>query len=121
MLTWEHSGFNVHLSDRISNEGLRDSLEYLFRPAYSVGRLKYDGRRLIIFPLKGSSSPPQILSPFEAISRLLKLIRPPRIHRHRAWGKWARNIRFRDKPEYCQDKEKPPARRRMWRDLISRS
>ena len=94
MLTWENSGFNVHLTDIIEPKRIGAVIRYMLRAPYDSKRFRYDGERLVITPPKGSDRPTEILSATEAVYRIVSLIPAPRIHRSRAWGILAHKIRF---------------------------
>ena len=113
MLAWQHSGFSVDASVRISPsdrdvpayfQSLEHLLRYCARPAFALERLSVapsTGDR----PERGDwvgpgrarkSTRPEAsgvvdLSPFEFLDRLAALIPPPRKHRHRYHGVFAPN------------------------------
>lgn len=119
--SWEHSGFNVKISDVVAEPNIRKTLEYLFRPAYSAKRIRYDGRRVTILPTAKSKQTAVILSPHDTIARLLKLVRPARIHVRRAWGEFAHVSRAKLHPKPLDEEaDEYHGRRPMWRDQIQR-
>lgn len=103
MRGWAHAGgFSLDASIRIEawdRAGLERLLRYCARPPFASERLRWDKRsQRVIYEL--SKPPPNtpsalILDPLDLIDRLVVLIPPPRVHRHRYHGVLAPHARLR--------------------------
>jgi hypothetical protein len=103
MRGWEHAGgFSLDAAIRIEawdRAGLERLLRYCARPPFASERLRWDKRsQRVIYELpKPRPNAPRavILDPLDLISRLVVLLAPPRIHRHRYHGVLAPHARLR--------------------------
>jgi hypothetical protein len=103
MRAWSHAGgFSLDASIRIEawdRAGLERLLRYCARPPFASERLSWEkrsGRVVYELPKSRPNAPSAItLEPLELIDRLVVLIPPPRIHRHRYHGVLAPNSRLR--------------------------
>ena len=116
MLSWRGSGgFSIDASVRIEGEdraGVERLLRYCARPPFALERLYAPGgivslsspeSRLVYRPpTKGGVPKPApdgrtepVLSPLHLLERLVRLIPPPRAHRHRYHGVLAPNAKLR--------------------------
>lgn len=95
-------GFSLDASIRIEawdRAGLERLLRYCARPPFASERLSWDKRsKRVVYqlPKPRPNTPSSItLDPLQRIDRLVVLIPPPRIHRHRYHGVLAPNARLR--------------------------
>jgi hypothetical protein len=103
MRGWERGGgFSLDASIRIEawdRAGLERLLRYCSRPPFASERLSWNNRsqRVVYELAKPRPSAPGALTldPLELIDRLVILIPPPRIHRHRYHGVLAPHARLR--------------------------
>jgi len=103
MRSWSHAGgFSLDATIRIEawdRAGLERLLRYCARPPFASERLSWDKRSQRVFyelPKPRPNTPGVLsLDPLELIDRLVLLIPPPRIHRHRYHGVLAPNARLR--------------------------
>jgi len=110
MLTWQATGgFSVDASVRIEGDdraGVERLVRYCARPPFALERLhalgdsaalaSEDARLLYRLPepdRHGRSA--LVLSPFELLDRISRLVPPPRVHRHRYHGVLAPNAKLR--------------------------
>jgi len=103
MLAWEHQGgFSLDASTRIEGwdrQGLERLARYCARQPFSLERLeRYDAERLVYrFPRTSPEGRNYlILTPFQLLFRLAKLIPPPYKHRVRYFGVFAPNAKLRE-------------------------
>jgi hypothetical protein len=109
MRGWEHGGgFSLDASIRIEawdRAGLERLLRYCARPPFASERLSWDNRsqRVVYELAKPLPNAPGALTldPIELIDRLVILIPPPRIHRHRYHGVLAPHARLRRAVTAC--------------------
>jgi hypothetical protein len=91
LFSWRHSGFHVHASEAFyPDEGdkLRNRLAYAFRPAVALGKLSFDGERVVCQTKKAQLT----LTPMEFLARLTLHI-PDRYQNIRRYaGFYAGNI-----------------------------
>jgi hypothetical protein len=90
MAQWQHGGgFSVDASVRIEaadRAGRERLLRYCARPPFALDRLReLDPERLLDEGTKAGpgGTGPLLLTPLELIERIVALVPPPRIHRHR--------------------------------------
>jgi DNA-directed RNA polymerase subunit RPC12/RpoP len=103
MRGWSHGGgFSLDATIRIEawdRAGLERLLRYCARPPFASERLSWEKRsgRVVYELAKPRPNAPSAitLDPLELIDRLVVLIPPPRIHRHRYHGVLAPNARLR--------------------------
>jgi hypothetical protein len=104
MLGWEHGGgFSLDASVRIEatdRAGLERLIRYCARAPFSLDRLHLVGNRSeqILYLLPGPDPAGRTalrLSALEFLDRLVKILPPPRIHRHRYHGVFAPNAPLR--------------------------
>ena len=93
MASWDHGGgFSLDASVRIEGadrSGLERLLRYCARPPFALERLEQasDDALIYRFDKPQPDGRTQLrLTPLELIERLVALIAPPRIHRHRYHG-----------------------------------
>ena len=99
MLTWKNNGgFSLNAKVRIeanNRQGLVKLLSYCARPPFASNRLhRTTSPDILIYKLKKPTYKGQtklILSPLEFVDKIVKLIPPPKIHRHRYIGVLAPN------------------------------
>ena len=92
MLTWKNNGgFSLDAKVRIeadNRQGLVKLLSYCARPPFASNRLhRTTSPDILIYKLKKPTYKGQtklILSPLEFVDKIVKLIPPPKIHRHRS-------------------------------------
>jgi hypothetical protein len=93
LFSWRHSGFHVHASEAFHpDEGdkLRNRLAYAFRPAVALGKLSFDGERVVCQTKKTRLT----LTPMEFLARLTLHI-PDRYQNIRRYaGFYAGNIQY---------------------------
>jgi hypothetical protein len=98
MLRWAGGGgFSLDGSVRIEAEdraGLERLLRYCARPPFALERLEAVGEDRLVYHLPKPRPDGQtelVLTPLELIDKLVALIPPPRVHRHRYHGVLAPN------------------------------
>jgi Putative transposase/Transposase zinc-binding domain len=110
MLSWQGSGgFSIDASVRIEGEdraGVERLLRYCARPPFALQRLWAPGgivslaspESRLVYRLPGPTPDGRtelVLTPIELLTRLARLVPPPRIHRHRYHGVLAPNANLR--------------------------
>jgi hypothetical protein len=102
MLTWKgHGGFSLNASvhvDPWDRSGLERLARYCARPPFAAGRLHQQDEQTVVYELPPGDVHGRtalVLTPFQLIERLVRLIPPPRLHRHRYAGAFAANSPLR--------------------------
>ncbi len=141
MLSWRHSGFNVHNDVTIypgDREGLIDLAKYLARPPIALSRMRYGGERdpLVRIRLKRphwrTGSREISFEPLEFLARLLQHIPPLGFKAWRQYGAYSAVVRarWRADEEAAQPESEPapppetPGRKQCssaWAALLSRT